>query len=512
VNAQGRPITILIAALGGEGGGVLTNWIINAAAEMGFTAQSTSIPGVAQRTGATTYYIEIVPLTERELKGKRPILALTPGIGDIDIMIASEFMEAGRAIASGFVTADRTLLIGSNSRFYVMNEKTAMGDGRYDQKRLSDAIDANAQQKIVFDMDAAAKQSGAMINAVMLGAIAGCGRLPIPEQVFEAAIRADGKAVDGNLRGFRAGLKQAQAKPKVAAKSSGKRAHGPVHDIEAMEGEIRAQMPQAARDVVLEGARRVVLYQDADYTRLYLDRLAPVARADEQANGNGTLLRETARHLAVRMTYEDVIRVAEAKIDPQRMRRIVEELAVKPGEPFKVVEFLKPGIEEFCQVLPPSLARRIIAFSEKRGWLDRSYKAMEVNTTSIRGYLKFWMLAKLRRFRRGTYRYQQEQAAIEAWLDLIVAAARRSGELAMEIAECARLIKGYGSTHKRGTENYRLIESQVIRPVLDGRLPVAQGIDAIASARTAALIDPEGESLQRSLAAIDRRAIPLAAE
>jgi indolepyruvate ferredoxin oxidoreductase beta subunit len=279
-----------------------------------------------------------------------------------------------------------------------------------------------------------------------------------------------------------------------------------------MDGESRAQMPQAARDVVLEGARRVVLYQDADYTRLYLDRLAPVARADEQANGNGTLLRETARHLAVRMTYEDVIRVAEAKIDPQRMRRIVEELAVKPGEPFKVVEFLKPGIEEFCQVLPPSLARRIIAFSEKRGWLDRSYKAMEVNTTSIRGYLKFWMLAKLRRFRRGTYRYQQEQAAIEAWLDLIVAAARRSGELAMEIAECARLIKGYGSTHKRGTENYRLIESQVIRPVLDGRLPVAQGIDAIASARTAALIDPEGESLQRSLAAIDRRAIPLAAE
>ena len=212
------------------------------------------------------------------------------------------------------------------------------------------------------------------------------------------------------------------------------------------------------------------------------------------------------------MTYEDVIRVAEAKIDPQRVRRIVEDLAVKPGEPFKVVEFLKPGIEEFCQVLPPSLARRIIAMSQQRGWLDRSYKAMEVNTTSIRGYLKFWALARLRRFRRGTYRYQQEQAAIEAWLDLIAAAARRSGELATEIAECARLIKGYGSTHKRGVENYHLIESQVIRPVLDGRLPVAQGIDAIASARTAALIDPEGESLQRSLAAIDRKAIPLAAE
>src|SRR5262249_32902831 len=57
-----RPISILIAALGGEGGGVLTDWIVAAAAELGFPVQSTSIPGVAQRTGATTYYIEIVPV------------------------------------------------------------------------------------------------------------------------------------------------------------------------------------------------------------------------------------------------------------------------------------------------------------------------------------------------------------------------------------------------------------------------------------------------------------------
>ena len=59
---QARPITILIAALGGEGGGVLTDWIVAAASQLGFPVQSTSIPGVAQRTGATTYYIEIVPV------------------------------------------------------------------------------------------------------------------------------------------------------------------------------------------------------------------------------------------------------------------------------------------------------------------------------------------------------------------------------------------------------------------------------------------------------------------
>jgi len=510
VKGDAQPVKILIAALGGEGGGVLTDWIIRAAADLGFTAQSTSVPGVAQRTGATTYYIEIVPLTARELKGRRPVLALTPGIGDIDILLASEFMEAARAIAGGFVTADRTLLIASSSRFYVMDEKTAMGDGRYDQKRLSDAIEANTKQQIVFDMDALARQSGAMVNAIMLGALAGCGRLPVPPEAFENAIRADGKAVEGNLRGFRAGLNQSGAKQKSTAGKAGKRAHGPVHDIADMEGEIRAQVPQAALDIVLEGIRRVALYQDPAYARLYLDRLARI-RAADTAN-ESALLRETARHLAVRMTYEDVIRVAEAKIDPQRMRRIVEELALRPGEPFRVVEFLKPGIEEFCQILPPWLARPILRLSQRRGWLDRAHKAMEVDTTSIGGYLRFWTLAKLRKFRRGTFRYQEEQAAIERWLALVAEAAGRSSALAIEIAECARLIKGYGSTHKRGSANFDLIVTQVVRPVLDGRLPVAQGIDAIASVRTAALLDPEGEQLQRSLDAIERRDLPLAAE
>ena len=107
--AQARPLTLLIAALGGEGGGVLTDWIVAAAARAGFPVQSTSIPGVAQRTGATTYYIEIVPVPWRELGGKQPVLALAPGVSDVDIVLASELLEAGRAIAAGFVTPDRTL-------------------------------------------------------------------------------------------------------------------------------------------------------------------------------------------------------------------------------------------------------------------------------------------------------------------------------------------------------------------------------------------------------------------
>ena len=488
---------------------MLTNWIVSAAESLGFPVQSTSIPGVAQRTGATTYYIEIMPANARDGAAK-PMLALAPGVGDVDVMMASELMEAGRAVAAGFVTADRTLSIASTSRFLVMGEKIAMGDGRYDSDRLAKAIEENSKAHILIDMDAIARRTGAFINSVMLGIIAGSGRLPIPTSAFEAAIRADGKGVDGNLRGFRAGLEAVQ-KPDVA-----KRCRRPMLCARRKPPRLTTtieKFPEPAREIIREGVRRLVAYQSDAYARLYLDRLAPIRDADARANAGGRLLRETARHLAVRMSYEDVIRVAQAKTDPARFARIAAEVGAKPGEPVKVFEFLKPGVEELCSVLPPSLARRILAFAEHREKLARFHWGMEVNTTSVTGYLRFRMLAKLRRWRPRTYRYAEEQREIERWLGLIADASAQSAELALEIAECARLIKGYGDTHKRGTGNYRLIEGQVIRPALAGQIPLRQAADAVASARTAALVDPDGESLAKCLDAIGTPELPrIAAE
>ena len=507
-----RPITLLIAALGGEGGGVLTNWIVVAAANSGFPVQSTSIPGVAQRTGATTYYVEIVPMQSRELGARRPVLALAPGIGDIDILVASELMEAGRGIANGFATAERTLTIASTSRFYAIDEKSGMGDGRYDSERLTHAIRDNSQQSLLIDMEALANNSGAMINAVMLGAIAGSGRLPIPAETFEAAIREDGKAVEGNLRGFRAGLEAARVKAVPARHAEAKR---PAQmTVASLEREIATQFPAAAQAFAIEGVRRLAGYQNIKYARLYLDRLAPIREADARSKADGRLLRETARHLAVRMSYEDVIRVAEAKIEPERMARIAQqELRAGPNEPFVVYDFLKPGIEEMCQILPGFLARPILRISARRGWLGKFHFGMEVNSTSISGFLRFWMLAKLKPWRPFSHRFAEERASIEGWLALIAEAAKFSAELAIEVAECARLIKGYGDTHARGVANYRAIEARVIRPILTGHIPPPQGADALASARTAALVDPDGESLARCLAALDSApALRVAAE
>ena len=295
----------------------------------------------------------------------------------------------------------------------------------------------------------------------------------------------------------------------VRVKPDGKRRHGATRSLATLEQEAQAIMPAA--DIVIEGLRRSAAFQDVGYARLYFDRLQPILDADTRAQAGGRLVRETARQLAVRMTFEDVIRVAEAKIAPERFVRIRQEIGVKAGEPYRIVEFLKPGLEELCAVLPPGIAQRILAWAERRHWSP--HWGMEIESTSVTGYLRFWALAKLKRFRPRGHRYAQEQAAIEAWLALIGEAARLSGDIAVEIAECARLIKGYGDTHTRGSANYQAIEMQVIRPILAGRIPPAQGADAIASARTAALVDPEGEGLAKCLAEIaSRTAARVAAE
>ncbi len=511
MSAPSRPITLLIAALGGEGGGVLTHWIVTAAEQAGFPVQSTSIPGVAQRTGATTYYIEIFPVPARELDGKRPVLALTPGVGDIDIAVTSELLEAGRTVANGFVTPERTFVIASTSRFYAMDEKIAMGDGRFDQDKLIKVVKQHARAAVLIDMERLAQQSGSIVNAVMLGAIAGCAKLPVTAEQLEAAIRADGKQADANLRGFRAGLDVARAKVPPAKIPDKKKNAAATR--QSLEQAVAWTFPALAQATAFEGVRRLVPYQSAGYARLYIDRLKPVLEADEAAGAHGRLLKQVARHLAVRMSYEDVVRVAQAKISPARMARIAREELRVQDEPFSVHDFLKPGIEEMCQLLPSFLARPIMRVAARGGWLGRVHFGMEINVTSISGYLRFLMLAKLRLLRPFGYRYQQEQKAIQAWLVLIVQAARQSTEFALEIAECARLIKGYGDTHARGTANYAAIEARVIRPALAGHLPVARAADAVASARTAALLDPEGASLAKCLAEIEGGAsLPMAAE
>lgn len=493
-----RPITILIAALGGEGGGVLSDWLVDAATAQGFPVQSTSIPGVAQRTGATTYYVEIYPAKGDELGGRWPVMALTPNPGNVDIMVASELIEAGRAMQNGFVSPERTTLIVSTHRVYAISEKSAMGDGRYDSDKVREAAPAMARRSILFDMARLAQQSGTVINAVMFGALAGSGALPLSREACEQAIRKAGKGAESSLRGFAAGYGGTSGENREQQPAAAPRRETPVELV-------RRAFPPETREIIERGVARLTDYQDTDYASLYLERLQGVLAVDRDAGGVGgyKLTNETARYLALWMSYEDVIRVADLKTRGSRYEQVREEVGAKPDEPVAVIEYLKPGLDEFCSILPPALARRVRNWAEKRGLENRLNVGLHLKTSTVSGYLLLRAASWLKPLRRRTSRFAEEQAMIERWISAIkrFGFAARNAELALEIAECARLVKGYGETHRRGAGNFLRVFDTVIEN--DKNVPKDPAVLAamIRRAREAALADPEGSALQGALTA-----------
>ena len=164
-------------AMGGQGGGVLVDWIVALIEGQGWLAQSTSVPGVAQRTGATIYYVEAI---ESDGSGRRPVLSLMPVPGEVDIVIGAELMEAGRAMQRGLVSPDRTTLIASSHRAYAVSEKIAPGDGAGDPAKVHEAARAASKQFLAFDMAAIAEQSESVISAALVRRAGGLRRPAVP--------------------------------------------------------------------------------------------------------------------------------------------------------------------------------------------------------------------------------------------------------------------------------------------------------------------------------------------
>jgi indolepyruvate ferredoxin oxidoreductase beta subunit len=486
-----RRITIAILALGGQGGGVLADWILHAGEHSGYLTQGTSVPGVAQRTGTTVYYIEMVPVTEQ---GYQPILALMPVPGDVDVVIASELMEAGRAMVRGFVTQDLTTLIASTHRVYSISEKSAMGDGTADPMRILEAAARRSKQFIGFDMDAAAAQCGSVISSVMLGALAGSGVLPFGREAFTGAIEHSGIAVAANLRGFEAGWKSAQPNAVVAPFAVTAVPQPTTEAGRRLADRVRSELPAPAQVFATEGVRRLMDYQDGAYAGLYLDRLARVRAADDGSR-DWEMTRETARYLALWMSYEDTIRVADLKTRASRVERVRGEVQAKPDQVLGITEFMHPRFQEVCETIP---SRRLGKALLNSAFVTKLLAPLfangrHVQTTRLHWFLVLKLVAGLRPWRRATLRFHEEGERIEAWLALVVATAATDPDAAREIVQCQRMIKGYGDTFERGLRNYAAVVSGFTAHSGPG------GGALIRRLREAALADEGGEHLAAAL-------------
>lgn len=490
-----RPITILIAALGGEGGGMLADWVVAAAMDCDYPVQSTSIPGVSQRTGATTYYVEIYPVPAAQLGGRVPVMALTPTPGAVDVVAASELIEAGRAMQNACIDADRTTLVASIHRVYAVAEKVIPGDGRADSEKVLTALRASARHAVLFDMAQLARDNGSLINAVLFGALAGSGALPLPRAACEQAIRNAGKSAEASLRGFAAGYAHAGGEVAPAA------APAPAIRQATPVERVRRSFPAETFEVLDAGVARLVDYQDLAYATLYLDRLEPVLALDREAGGAATgyrLTRETGRQLALWMSFEDLIRVADLKTRKSRFARVRNEVGAGQDDVVVVTEYLKPGLEEFCSILPPQAARRLEQWAKKHGKEKSFSMPLHVKTSTLRGFILLRLMSCLKPWRRRTSRYQAEHALIERWLGAIkrLGFAVQDVELALEIAECARLVKGYGETHRNGVKAFEKIFETIIESGKESD-PKKLG-EAIRRARIAAQANPDAAPVRQN--------------
>ena len=484
--ASSGTISILIAALGGEGGGVLMNWIVDCAVAAGLPVQATSVPGVAQRTGSTSYYIEI-----GQAGKTMPVFALVPMPGRVDVVVSSELAESARMLERGFVSPSRTTLITGTSRVLTTAEKIGMADGRFPSERILAAGAELAQRFIPVDLDAMARKSGTIISAAMFGALAGAGVLPWPRAQSEAML-AGGRGAKASLAGFAAAFE---------AVSGGAGATEPV----------QATLPPSVRDLGLARCRD---YMDEAYADLFAARVARL----EAAVGAATdplradplrihALEEATRRLALWMAYEDIPRVADLKTRPERFERIAREAEMQAGQLLKVADLFKPGLEELAAMLPVAWGERLIAHHRGGGRVPFLGGGLHLNTTSVTGYAALKLLARFGRIRRKSLRFRDEQAGIERWLAAMETALRQAPAYAGALAELPRLLKGYGETQARGLANYTAIFDGLVMPAAAKGFADAEAAD-FRKVIGAALADPEGEALAKALASTALAAPP----
>ena len=489
---------ILILALGGEGGGTLTEWVVEAGLACGWPIQATSIPGVAQRTGATSYYIECLPrnLAHGEIA---PPMCLAPLAGDLDLIVSSELLETARAIERGLSHPQRTQIISSTARSLTTQERIHMQDGRFDAQSIEQTARQACADLQLLDMTALARANGTVVSSVMFGALVGSGVLPLPRPICEKVLcggDVQSTRSKASLAGFEAGfLKEKWHFPLIESAR---------YAIESVANTTRilqgVSLPSAVAQIAEHGYARLLDHQDADYALEYLHAVQTFAAIDTAPHAAS---QEAARTLALWMAYEDVIRVADLKSRRSRFEQIRRDYGAKADEPIVVRDFLKPGIAEIADILPPALSQRVAAWGQARHRRTGSSTlgdGLQLATSTVSGLLTMRLLASLRWLRRRSARFAAEQALMQRWLALLHAALKADTALAFEIARLPSLIKGYSDTHARGKANFLRITEHLLQPALLTAQPAdGELADRVRKAFAAANASPDGHDLLDTL-------------
>ena len=256
-------------------------------------------------------------------------------------------------------------------------------------------------------------------------------------------------------------------------------------------------LPEAIAPDVSEGIRRLMEYQGAKYARLYIYRLQ---RFVGRPGVDPAMLGEIARLMAMRMSYEDPIRIAQLKLTEGEVGTDLPRLA-------STGNLRKFRLDELVGALPAVVAEPVLDMLEWAGWTHMPV-LMSFSSASRWGIRRLKIEAGLRRWRRFSVRYAKERVWVERWLHMIDRSLTKQPAAASEVVQTATMIQGYGDVYRHGLADWHAIIDGLVKPTFDGVLPLADLAGAVAEARAAAMPDRRQVALKRKIAEIRARAQP----
>jgi indolepyruvate ferredoxin oxidoreductase beta subunit len=510
--------SVILAAVGGQGGGVLTEWIVTAAQLSGYEAQSISMPGMSQRGGATNLYLEIA-IPGLAAGSDEVVFSQYPFPGQVDVVVSQEYLELGRVLQAGY-TSERSTVVGSSHRLFAITEKLPLWGGRTEAEALTELGRAFSGNFVVFDALDVARQHGMdelAVNAILLGALAASHALPIARDTYERAVRDTEIGVEANLAAFRIGYDFVESGGHLVSRE--KRELAPVDLVQANASRLRhaeragyleliaradEKYPAELQDVLAEALYQLTDYQDAAYAARLLDYLDDV-RALEPA-GRSELSRQFVKHITPLLTYEDVIRVASFKTDPERFEKIRRDFNVKQGDVYVVHDFFDPDLEELYGILPNGLVKLFARPQEhhENGAEKQTTLPFKANVHSVTGAFPMWLLKRFRSWRLRSFRYAHEMRFVDEYRTWVAEFAPIDYNLACLVARTGQMVKGYGRVRRRTRWATRRYMDEIVRPATEMERELTVGypltLQLATEARRLLGIDERGVHLALALA------------
>ena len=489
---QDKLIKILIPAIGGQGGGVLTEWLIQAFELKNFDVQGISLPGLSQRAGSTIYYIEACLNSDNE----RIVFSQHPLPGDIDLIISHEFLELGRVLEKGF-GSEKTTIISSTHRIYSTEEKLPISSGIYSRENLQKIAEEFSSRFIGIDVLQVAKDNGMnelSANAILLGVLSSSQAIPVSKETLQKAIETTGVSTENNLSAFKIGYDCIKGdKNYFLADKSPEEQNDELYKyidekdrkkIQCLASEIEKNYPKFLVPLMSEAIVRLTDYQGFWYAERYLNEIEEIKKHDLSNPDKDFRLSECViKNLALMMSYEDGIRVSELKIRDDRFKRIKKEMQISDDQVFSVVDYLKPDAEEVYGLFPNTLVAPILALLDskvlKKVWTkkDPLTVSQKPTTTSFWGFFRIWMLSKFKFMRPYSFRFKKEHEIIELYLKDVERFAKADYELGVLAARSGSIIKGYGRVRRRTVDSYKRLINNIVTKLYDYDLEQGKGFD-----------------------------------